>query len=273
VVLVRAGAVGEKDPIVARSEQPSRYLPIGQSDGGRLVHEANVGRYRWRMELLVHEGPQRVAEAAAKRVAGLISEATGRFSFGLAGGTTPEATYRELRGRAIGWAKVDAWLSDERWVALSDERSNGRMASMALLDHVDATFHRPRWSDLITPRDSAVHYEAQLRSILVDRPPNLVMMGMGDDGHTASLFPGTAALDERNRWYVANQVPQLDEDRLTATYPLLWSARLLMVLVVGMSKADAVKASFEGATPAGRLGDGDAEVEWYVDQDAASQLV
>lgn len=265
--------MGEEDPIVARSEQPARDLPIGQSDGGRLVHEVNVGRYRGQMELLVHEGPQRVAEAAAKRAAGLISEATDRFSFGLAGGTTPEATYRELRGRASGWAKVDAWLSDERWVAPGHERSNGRMASIALLDHVDATFHRPRWSELITPRDSAVHYEAQLRSILVHRPPDLVMLGMGDDGHTASLFPGTMAVDERDRWYVANHVPHLDEDRLTATYPLLWSARLLMILVVGMSKAEAVKASFEGSTPAGRLGEGDAEVEWYVDQDAASQVV
>jgi 6-phosphogluconolactonase len=226
------------------------------------------------MELLVHESPEAVADAASKRVADLISSATTRFSFGLAGGTTPEATYRALRGRAAGWANVDAWLSDERWVKPEDDRSNGRMAAAAILDHVDATFHRPRISESMMPEDSAAYYEAQLRSIHNDgKPPDLVMLGMGQDGHTASLFPNTAAVEEAERWFVANHVPALNEDRLTATFPLLWSARLLMVVVVGASKAAAVKASFEKATPAGHLGDGNAEVEWYVDQDAASLLV
>jgi 6-phosphogluconolactonase len=225
------------------------------------------------MELLVHQSPEAVAAAAAKRVAELLSVTTGRFSLGLAGGSTPEATYRELRGAAAGWENVDAWLSDERWVPPDHGRSNGHMASTALLDHVDAAFHRPRWSENVAPEDSAAFYEANLRSIFGGRPPHLVMLGMGDDGHTASLFPGTAALAERGRWYVANNVPQLDEDRLTATYPLLWSAQLLIVLVVGASKAVAVRASFKRETPAGRLGDGDAEVEWYVDEDAASLLI
>jgi 6-phosphogluconolactonase len=148
------------------------------------------------------------------------------------------------------------------------------MAAVTILDHVEATFHRPRVSDSMLPEDSAAFYEAQLRSIHPDgRPPDLVMLGLGEDGHTASLFPGTAALDERQRWYVANQVPQLSEERLTATFPLLWSARLLMVVVVGVGKAGAVRASFEKTTPAGLLGEGDAEVEWYLDREAASLLV
>ena len=71
---------------------------------------------------------------------------------------------------------------------------------------------------------------------------------------------------------MGNHVPAFDEDRLTATFNLLWEARLLMVLAVGVSKAPAVRASFEGSTPAGRLGDGEAEVEWYLDRDAASLL-
>ncbi|MGH3668164.1 MAG: 6-phosphogluconolactonase, partial [Acidimicrobiia bacterium] len=86
------------------------------------------------------------------------------------------------------------------------------------------------------------------------------------------LFPGTAALTEPRRWFVGNQVPALEEDRLTATFNLLWKARLLMVLAVGVSKAPAVRASFEQTTPAGRLGAGEAEVEWYLDRDAASLL-
>jgi 6-phosphogluconolactonase len=225
------------------------------------------------MELLVHETPEAVAEAASRRVAELVSSATDRFSFGIAGGSTAEPTYKALRGRASGWEKVDAWMSDERWVPPDHERSNGRMAATALLDHVDAAFHRPRWSEFMMPEDAAAHYEAQLRSIHGDGPPDLVMLGVGEDGHTASLFPDTPALDERNRWFVANHVPQLDEDRLTATFPLLWGAKLLMVVVVGIDKAVAVKASFEKGTPAGLLGEGDAVVEWYVDQDAASLLV
>jgi 6-phosphogluconolactonase len=175
-----------------------------------------------------------------------------------------------VKGR--GWGHVDAWLSDERWVALDDPRSNGRMASEALLNHVDARFDRPRFDDFIMPEDSAAHYEARLRSIHDRGGPDLVLLGMGDDGHTASLFPGTSAVGEERRWYVANEVPRLEEIRLTATFPLLWSARMILVLAVGAAKASALRASFEGATPAGRLGEGDAEVEWYVDRDAASLL-
>jgi len=224
------------------------------------------------MEAMVHETPEEVAEAAARRVADLLATSTDRFSFGLAGGSTPEATYKELRGRASGWDRVDAWLSDERWVPPDHARSNGRMAASALFDHVDAVFHRPKWNELIEPEDSAAHYEAQLRSIHGGGPPDVVLLGVGEDGHTASLFPGTPALSEPGRWYVANHVPSLDENRLTATFTLLWRARLLIVLAVGVSKAPAVRASFEGTTPAGRLGDGRAEVEWYLDRDAASLL-
>jgi 6-phosphogluconolactonase len=224
------------------------------------------------MDAMVHETPEAVAEAAAKRVADLLATSTDRFSLGLAGGSTPEATYKELRGRASGWDKVDAWLSDERWVPPDHERSNGRMAANALFDHVDAVFHRPKWNELIEPEDSAAHYEARLRSIHGGGRPDVVVLGVGEDGHTASLFPDTAALSERGRWFVANQVPALDEDRLTATFNLLWRARLLMVLAVGASKAPAVRASLERTTPAGQLGDGQAEVEWYLDRDAASLL-
>jgi 6-phosphogluconolactonase len=222
------------------------------------------------MEVSVEDSAEKVAEAASRRVAELITASEGRFSLGLAGGSTPEATYSSLRHLEPGWQKVDAWLSDERWVPPDHQRSNGHMAADALLDHVEAVFERPRWSELIMPEDSAAHYEARLRSIHGGRGPDVVLLGIGEDGHTASLFPGTAALDETSRWFVANHVPQLDEHRLTATFPLLWRSRLLMVLAVGVGKAEAVKQSFEGATPAGRLNEGEATVEWYLDRQAAS---
>jgi 6-phosphogluconolactonase len=224
------------------------------------------------MEVLIRDTPKEVADGAARRVAELITGAVDRFSLGLAGGSTPEATYKELRGQSVDWGRVDAWLSDERWVPPDHQRSNGRMAAEALFDHVDAAFYRPRWSELLEPEDSAAHYEATLRSIFASRPPDLILLGVGEDGHTASLFLGTEALKETERWFVANYVPSLHEDRLSATYGLLWRARLLMVLAVGQSKATAVKASLDGTTPAGRLDDGEAEVEWHLDREAASLL-
>ena len=222
------------------------------------------------MELLVFDSAEEVARRASTRIGDLIMASEGPFSLGLAGGTTPLATYRLLRRRAIGWEKVNAWLSDERWVPPDHERSNGRMAAESLLDHVGASFHRPLWNEHTTAADSAADYEARLRSIFDGGRPDLIVLGMGDDGHTASLFPETPALAEMTRWYAANPVATLGEDRLTATYPLLWNARLLMVVVVGKAKAHALKASFARDTPAGRLGEGDARVEWHVDEEAAS---
>lgn len=224
------------------------------------------------MEVHVHESPDATATTSATRIAELLDAGGDRFSLGLAGGSTPEATYRSLRGRGREWSRVDAWLSDERWVPPDHERSNGRMAAEALLDHVEARLHRPRWSQFMRPKDSAAFYEAKLRSLHHDHRPDLILLGLGEDGHTASLFPETPALGETTRWFVANQVPQQEDVRLTATYPLLWSARVLMVLVVGEHKAAAVAETMSGRTPASRLDEGDAEVEWHLDKAAASQL-
>jgi 6-phosphogluconolactonase len=224
------------------------------------------------MRLIVHDSPDDLARAVADRIASMIADADSSFSLGLAGGTTPAATYRLLASEHLPWSRVEAWLSDERWVAPDDQRSNGRMAVETFIDRVDATLHRPPWSPAITPEESAAEYEAVLRHLHEKTPPDLILLGMGDDGHTASLFPGTPALEVTDRWFVANEVPQHGEIRLTATYPLLWSARRLLVLVAGGNKAEALKNSLAGATPAGRLMEGGAEVEWHVDTAAASLI-
>lgn len=221
------------------------------------------------MEVVTHRSREEATEAVAQSVAAEISASRDGFTLGLAGGSTPEDCYRYLRDLKVPWSRVDAWLSDERWVPPEHERCNGRMAAVALMDHVAARFHRPRWSEHLDPADSAAHYEALIRSLHPDRGPDLVLLGMGEDGHTASLFPGTTALEEEQRWIVANEVPALGETRITATYPLLWSAAKILVLAVGASKAKAVAESMAGKTPAGRLGEGNATVEWHVDQAAA----
>jgi 6-phosphogluconolactonase len=169
---------------------------------------------------------------------------------------------------------VDAWLSDERWVPPDDERSNGRSAGRALMDYVPANYTRPRWSELMEPADSAAHYEANLRSIHYQHRPDLILLGLGEDGHTASLFPGSEALHEDRRWFVANEIPETEEPRLTVTFPFLWSAHLLLVITAGRQKATALRDAIagDGAVPAGRLSEGEAEVEWHLDRAAASLL-
>ncbi|MGH3649634.1 MAG: 6-phosphogluconolactonase [Acidimicrobiia bacterium] len=224
------------------------------------------------MELIVYETAKEAAVGAAQRIADLITASDDAFTLGLAGGQTAAFTYEALRDRATRWDEVDAWMSDERWVPPDHERSNGRMAAEVLMDHVKARFHRPRWSELIDPADSAAEYETLLRSLHSRRRPDLILLGMGEDGHTASLFPASNALDEDRRWFVDNLIPENGEPRLTSTYPLLWHARRLLLVATGRAKAPALRDSFAGTTPAGQIGEGDAEVEWHTDQAAASLL-
>jgi 6-phosphogluconolactonase len=221
------------------------------------------------MEIFIHDDSAGVARTVAGRVADVIDDGPGRVNIGLTGGSTPAAAYELLRSKS-GWSEVDAWLSDERWVGPDHERSNGAQAASLLMDHVPARFYRPSWGEDMTPDESAAAYERTLVDIYGGRRPDLILLGMGSDGHVASLFPETDAIEETERLYVANHVPQLDEDRLTATYPLLWMARLIVVMVTGSSKAPALAECLQGDQPGGMLGDGDATVEWHVDREAAS---
>lgn len=226
------------------------------------------------MELIVHRSREEVAEATAALVADAIATAPGRFSLGLAGGSTPEDTYLRLGKSDVNWSKVDAWLGDERWVATDSNRSNGHMAWTTVLHSTDAALHRPEWSESMEPEESARSYGRLLRSLHQEKGgPDLVLLGLGADGHTASLFPGSAALNETNHWYVANTIPETGEVRLTATYPLLSAASLLVFVVVGRAKAGALKDSLDGSTPAGRVHSHLGQVLWHVDEEAASLVI
>lgn len=231
------------------------------------------------MNLVIRPDPEHLADAAADFIAGLIGEAPeARVTLGLAGGSSPKLTYERLVEKQVPWGRVDAWLSDERWVPHHHPESNGRMAAEALMDHVEARYLRPRFAPPLLPADSAAYYEADLRSIHGGGRPDIVLLGMGDDGHTASLFPGTAALTAPpHRWFVANHVPQLGVDRLTSTYSLLHAARHVVFLVAGATKADALRQAIEPSddrdpVPAAGVTGGQAEVWWLVDEAAASQL-
>lgn len=233
------------------------------------------------MRVIVHSDGGALAGRAADVVADRVREWAGDIvTVAMAGGSTPRAMYAELRGRDVPWDRVHAWIGDERFVGPEHPDNNGAMVRRELLDHVGAAFSPVPWRDGADPAELAAEYEQTLLGILdhdeAGPRPDLVLAGIGDDGHTLSLFPGTAALQVTDRWFVENRVDQLDTWRLTATFPLAHRARLIVVLVSGEGKAAALARILEPGDserlPAARLMDGEADVWWLVDAAAASRL-
>ena len=224
--------------------------------------------------ITIHDGPAELAEAATELVVEWLATA-GPTTLSLSGGSTPEATYERLATSGLDWDVVTPWLGDERWVPPDHPDSNAAMVRRALgpggprLLAPDTT--------LDDPHDAAERYERLLDETLAADPdgrPGLVILGIGDDGHTASLFPGTGALGITDRRYVANQIDEEGTWRLTATFPLLWAARKVLFLVQGAGKAAIVKRILEHGIPfpAQRVSEGADDVTWLLDAAAASQL-
>jgi 6-phosphogluconolactonase len=190
--------------------------------------------------LVVAADADGLARAAADRVRVLAADAIaarGRFRLALAGGSTPRALYVQLASTSdVDWSRTDIFFGDERTVPPDHAQSNFRMARETLL-HPAAVppenVHRMRGED--PDLDAAARrYEAALGT----NPLDVALLGMGADGHTASLFPGTTALDELTRACVAVDVPSQNTHRLTLTYPVLLAARDVLFLVAGADKAD-----------------------------------
>ena len=188
------------------------------------------------------DGLARVAADRVRVLAGDALAARGRFRIALAGGSTPRALYVHLAASDLDWARTDVFFGDERSVGPEDPQSNFRMARDTLLSPARVppeNVRRLRGEDPDLEA-AAFDYENALGGPAAP-PFDLVLLGMGGDGHTASLFPGTAALDERRRLCVANDVPQLSTRRLTLTYPVLEAARELLFLVAGADKAETLR--------------------------------
>lgn len=223
-------------------------------------------------------------QAAAEHVVSVYESAalSGSFSIVLAGGSTPRQLYQLLAeahfAGHVDWSLVHVFWGDERCVPPDHEDSNYRMARLALLDHVQlpaGNIYRMRGEG--DPQQAAVDYEKRLRAFFGEDAVrfDLVLLGMGDDGHTASLFPGTAALDETERLVVANHVPQQDSWRLTLTYPAINNAANVTFLVAGADKAEALRDVLEGPPdqyPAQRVQPVNGSLLWLVDDAAAAQL-
>ncbi|MFL5990824.1 MAG: 6-phosphogluconolactonase [Rubrobacteraceae bacterium] len=237
------------------------------------------------MNLLLYETPEELAEAAARDFATMTQEAMderGRLAVALAGGSTPNATYEVLArdyANELDWSRVHVFFGDERTVPPDHEDSNYRMAYETFLSHVPVgSVYRMRGE--LPPDEAAAAYEEELRAFFgqVDVPRfDLILCGLGEDGHTLSLFPETAALDVNDRWVVANPVLKLGTTRLTLTIPVLNASRAVTFLVAGESKAEALKEVLEGdadprAYPAKLVRPESRDLTWMVDRAAARLL-
>jgi 6-phosphogluconolactonase len=206
----------------------------------------------------------------------------GRFTVALAGGSTPKRTYELLAAppfrEGIEWARVEFFWGDERCVSPEDPRSNARMARLALLDRVPvppSAIHPMECG--ASPAEAAMRYEELLRSFFAAGRPgfDLVLLGLGEDGHTASLFPETPALEEENRWVLPVHVPEQKMDRITLTAPILNQSGSVVFVVSGASKAEALREVLEGPRdprrlPAQLIRPENGELYWLADWEAAA---
>ena len=241
------------------------------------------------IELRIFADPQALAEAGAELFRRLADEAVqqrGRFMVALSGGSTPRALFGLIASQPyrdqIDWGRVHAFWSDERAVPPDDGQSNYRMAHESLLERVPipaAQVHRMP-AERTPLADAADEYADEIVRVFGSAGTprfDLVMLGMGDDGHTASLFPETEGLREQHRLVVPNYVPKLDANRMTFTPVLINAAAGVLFLIAGAAKADALHAVLEGPReprryPAQLVSPADGALHWYVDEAAGAKL-
>jgi 6-phosphogluconolactonase len=237
-------------------------------------------------DMRVYPDPPALANAAADFITTLAAEsitAQGAFSIALSGGSTPRALYRLLAERAvqINWSRWHCFWGDERCVPPDHEDSCYRMARETLLDHVPvpaAQIHRIPGE--LAPTDAARSYEQILRQYFTAAWPrfDLVLLGMGDDAHTASLFPNTSALDVHDAWVTANYAPTVKQsNRVTLTVPAINAAEYVLFLVSGSTKAAPLHQVIAGTRsprelPAQFIQPTSGHLIWMVDQPAAALL-
>ncbi len=246
--------------------------------------------YGERGQVTVAESASEVAFLAVEEVAVTALRAMHRRSpafVALSGGSTPKQMFELFKDphfyRRFHWDILHLFWGDERWVPLEDEASNAGEALRGFINDVNLPeeHYHPWPTQLDDPVDAAEAYEATVRIVTgaMDETPvfDLIFLGMGDDGHTASLFPATKAIHETQRLCVANPVPKLDTTRLTFTPPLIDNAREVIFLVTGEGKADTLHKVLDGpvdvdSLPSQAIRPVDGHLRWLVDAAAASRL-
>jgi len=241
----------------------------------------------------VYPNADELARAAAVDLLNLAREsiaARGVFTLALSGGSTPKKLYALLASdpafRDFPWDKTQLFFGDERHVPPDDKDSNYLMTKSTLLTSglvPESNLHRVR-AELADAADSAARYEDEMRAFFTaDKCLNgfprfdAVLLGMGPDGHTASLFPGSKGLDETKRWVISNWVEKFKTDRITFTFPVLDAARKVLLLVAGADKTDMLHEIFvtqrdKGIYPVQRVAPVDGIKAWLLDEAAAAKL-
>ena len=243
-------------------------------------------------DIRIHSDSQAVAEAAAAFVLGVGNEAVrakGQFLIALSGGTTPEALYRVLASPAFAnrfdWSRAIFFFSDERCVPPDDPRSNYALADKTLfvpLNIIPSQVYRMA-GESSDPQAAAIEYEQQLRFTTKTLPSvqpslDLILLGLGEDGHTASLFPGASILGDHQRVIAATQSPKDPPNRLTMTLAAINRASVILFLVAGSGKAGVVRAILEPKTeaerrlPASLVQPEEGRLIWFLDRAAAAEL-
>lgn len=237
------------------------------------------------LSLHIHKDPAAMSERAAHIFAAACEEAIndrGHFRVAISGGQTPVPLFRMLTERAwadqLPWDKISIFWVDERCVGPENPESNYGVARRALLNHVPATrFYRMRGDQ--DPEKAAADYERLLKEEFNLSPRELprfdmMLLGMGQDGHTASLFPGSPALAEKSRLVTEVYVPEKKEDRITLTLPVINNSRCCMFLVSGPEKyaalVDALNLLSDPVLPAQLVRPASGDLIWIVDKAAAT---
>ena len=244
-----------------------------------------------RVQIYEHDHYERLCEALAEKILSLSEKAikkNDRFVIALAGGSTPKGLYRRMSEAPFhdqfNWQKTHFFWGDERWTPIDDISNNYRMVAEALLARIDIppeNIH-PIVTTKENPETMAVHYEEELRSFFrlkrSDLPMfDLVLLGVGQDGHTASLFSGTLAIEERERLVVATSHEDVEEPRVTLTLPAINHAENIIFVVTGTEKAYIVREILQPmedrpVLPAQMIWPDHGTLSWYLDQAAASYL-
>lgn len=246
----------------------------------------NITRLRRPDYLMVVSDANGLNQAAVDEIRAVAEAAIrehGRFTIALSGGNTPRAVYSLLAESKdnFPWAKTYFFFGDERSVPPDHPDSNYRMANEVLLSKIPVPAQNIfRIVAEAGAAEAAAQYEATLKEFFKVRPGqwprlDLILLGMGEEGHTASLFPDSAALTESSRMVAGNWIEKLKTDRITFTFPLINSAGEAMFMVAGSAKAEIVKDVFltEGETyPVQRVHPEHGRLLWIVDQAAASLL-
>jgi 6-phosphogluconolactonase len=239
-------------------------------------------------EIRVFATPQELFQAAAEQFLELANEAIsnrGRFATALSGGSTPKGLYAMLAEKfasSLDWRKTFFFWGDERHVPPDHPESNFRMARDAMLSRLPIpaeNVFRVR-AEEADANGAAEEYERTLLQFFQVKPGefprfDLIHLGMGPDGHTASLFPGTQALRERTRWVVANWLEKFQTFRITLTLPVLNKARCVTFLVTGSEKAGTLQQVLQGTGsefPANLIHPVNGKLLWMVDRAAAARL-